>query len=94
MTSGRGGPQALRCQLGLRTFRFAPFLLALLLEMAVDRTAGETIEDDTTKELRVRVLDLLGLKRDVARKSNSELHGTGFPHARFLARSHSAMSSL
>ena len=94
MTSGRWKPQASRRQLGRLTRRFTRFLSALLPEVPVDRSAGETVEDDATQELRVRALGLLGLKRDVARKPDGELHGAGVPRARCLARSHSAMSSI
>ena len=94
MTYGRGEPQASRRELDRLIPRFAQFLSALLPEVPVDRSAGETVEDDATQELRVRALDLLGLARDVARKPDGELHGAGFPSARRLARSHSTMSSI
>ena len=61
MTSGRGKPQALRSELGRLIPRFARFVFALLPEVPVNRSAGETVEDDATQELRVSALDLLGL---------------------------------
>ena len=94
MTYGRGKPQASRRELSRLISGFALFRLALLPEVPVDRSAGETVEDDATQELRVRTLNLLGLKRDVARKPDGELHGAGFPRTRRLARSHSVISSI
>ena len=62
--------------------------MALLPEVPIDRSAGETVEDHATEELGVRTLNFLGLLRDIARKPDGELHGGRLPHAQCLARSH------
>ncbi len=94
MIPGGWKPQASCHHLGRLTLRFTQLPLALLPKVPVDRLASETVEDDTTQKLRVRALGLLSLKRDVARKSDVELHGACVPRARCLARSHSTMSSI
>lgn len=62
-------------------------------EVPVDRSTGETVHEQSTEKLRVRILDLLRLLSNLSRKANLDLDGAGFPHMRWSRGSGRSVTS-
>ena len=51
-----------------------------LAKVTVDGATRESVQNDPTEELRIVLLNLLRLGRDLARKPHRQLYGTRLPH--------------